>query len=202
MLRCHYINSIAFIVSISRALKFCTAKALANRITDTLLTGIKIIKATIDKRGFIMNRFAADNEFGPLMTGLSEMGITLNLMSQNEHVPEIERHITTVREHCSSIYNSLPFVQMPSRMVTQLVYSVTFCLHAFPAVDGISGSISPGEIVTGTMIDTSKHCALPFGAYLQTHEEHDNNISTRTIGAIAMRPTDNEQGCHYFMSLQ
>jgi hypothetical protein len=28
----------------------------------------------------------------------------------------------------------------------------------------------------------------PFGAYAQTHEEHDNTMATRTTGAIALRP--------------
>ena len=36
---------------------------------------------------------------------------------------------------------------------------------------------------------------------MQTHEEHDNSMRTRTIGAIALRPTGNDQGGHYFLSL-
>lgn len=39
-----YVNGIPFTVSISRALKLCTAEALQNRRTETLLTGIKQIK--------------------------------------------------------------------------------------------------------------------------------------------------------------
>eukprot|EP00978_Attheya_sp_CCMP212_P032304 scaffold125490_cov35-Attheya_sp.AAC.1 len=33
------------------------------------------------------------------------------------------------------------------------------------------------------------------------HEEHDNSMATRTTGAIALRPTGNAQGGHYFFSL-
>jgi Reverse transcriptase (RNA-dependent DNA polymerase) len=36
---------------------------------------------------------------------------------------------------------------------------------------------------------------------VQTHEDHDNTMSTRTIGAIALRPTGNDQGGYYFFSL-
>jgi hypothetical protein len=50
-------------------------------------------------------------------------------------------------------------------------------------------------------IDYNKHCKLEFGEYVQTHEEHDNSLNPRTIGAIALRPTGNLQGSHFFSSL-
>ena len=37
--------------------------------------------------------------------------------------------------------------------------------------------------------------------YVQTHEEHDNSLLSRTVGAIALRPTGNQQGGYFFMSL-
>lgn len=197
-----YVNNIAFLVSISRAIKFCTAEALANRRADTLITGIKRIKAIYSRRGFVVNRAAGDNEFSSIESGLSEIGIILNVVARDEHVPEIERHIRTVKERCRATFNSLPFRRMPARMVTELVYSMTFWLHAFPATDGVSATISPRELVTGIMLDAGKHCVIPFGAYVQTHEEHDSSMKTRTIGAVALRPSGNAQGGHYFMSLQ
>jgi hypothetical protein len=39
-----------------------------------------------------------------------------------------------------------------------------------------------------------------FGEYVQTHEEHDNTMATRTVGALALRPTRNIQGSYYFLS--
>jgi hypothetical protein len=36
---------------------------------------------------------------------------------------------------------------------------------------------------------------------VQTHEQHDNTMRKRTIGAIALRPNGNSQGGYYFMSL-
>lgn len=122
-------------------------------------------------------------------------------MSRDEHVPEIERHIRTLKERCRSSYNSLPFKKIPARMVVELVYDMTFWVHAFPAENGLSGAMSPRELMTGVGIDYTKHCLIPFGAYAQTHEQHDNTMSTRTIGAIALRPTGNTQGGHYFYSL-
>lgn len=197
-----YVNSIAFLVSISRAIKFRTAEALQNRRSETLLTGLRRIKMIYARRGFIVNRAAGDNEFAPIEAGLAEMGIALNTVSRDEHVPEVERHIRTLKERCRSTYNSLPFRKVPSRMIIELVYAMTFWLHAFPAQDGVSQSISPRELVTGVAIDAARHCVIAFGTYVQTHEQHDNSMQTRTIGAIALRPSGNVQGGHFFLSLQ
>ena len=71
----------------------------------------------------------------------------------------------------------------------------------FPAVDGVSGDINPWELITGMEIDYAKHCQLEYGDYAQVHEEHDNSMATRTVGALAMRPTGNSQGGHWFYSL-
>ena len=56
---------------------------------------------------------------------------------------------------------------------------------------------SPG----GQTVDFNWHCKYEFGEYVQTHEQHDNSMSPRTIGALAMRPTGNAQGNYYFFSL-
>ena len=53
----------------------------------------------------------------------------------------------------------------------------------------------------GLTIDYATHCKIEFGAYIQTYEPHDNAMLPRTTGAIALRPTGNAQGGHYFYSL-
>ena len=61
--------------------------------------------------------------------------------------------------------------------------------------------MSPRALVVGSTIDYATHCKIEFGAYVQTHEPHDNSMLPRTTGAIALRPTGNAQGGHYFDSL-
>ena len=61
--------------------------------------------------------------------------------------------------------------------------------------------MSPRTISTGQLLDYHKHCRYEFGEYVQTHEEHDNSLLSRTIGAIALRPTGNQQRGYFFMSL-
>jgi len=99
------------------------------------------------------------------------------------------------------VYTALPFWHIPRRLIVELVYYAIFWLNSFPAHDGISHKHSPGEIITGHNLDYQKHCQLEFGEYVQTHEETDNTVAPRTVGALALRPTGNTQGVHYFLSL-
>jgi hypothetical protein len=51
------------------------------------------------------------------------------------------------------------------------------------------------------MVDFNQHYKYEFGEYVQTHEQHDNSMVPRTIGALAMCSTENAQGNYYFFSL-
>ena len=51
-------------------------------------------------------------------------------------------------------------------------------------------------------LDYNCHCKHQYGDYVQTHEQHNSTMSPRTIGSIAMRPTGNDQGGNYCMSLK
>jgi hypothetical protein len=86
-------------------------------------------------------------------------------------------------------------------MIIEMIYYSTFWLNSFPPADRVSETISPRAIVAGMLLDYVKHCKLEFGTYVQTHEEHTNIMATRITGAIALRPTGNEQGGYYFLSL-
>ena len=117
------------------------------------------------------------------------------------HVPEVEREIRTIKERCRCVYATLPFKKVPALMVESLVVHAVQWLNSFPAPDSVIGNMSPRELMTGIQVDFTKHCRLEFGEYVQTHEEHDNTMASRTIGAIALTATMNEQGSYYFMSL-
>jgi len=65
------------------------------------------------KGGFSVTFILADNQFECTREGLASYGIQLNIASANEHVPEIERCILTVKDRVRSIYNMLPFKKMP-----------------------------------------------------------------------------------------
>ena len=86
-------------------------------------------------------------------------------------------------------------------MLIHLVANVVFWLNAFPHADNASNTLLPHYLLTGKHLDYQKHVHLKFGSYVQTHEEHTNDMIPCTIGAIYLGPLGNEQGGHYFMPL-
>ena len=196
-----FVNKMPFFVTMSRHVKFGTAEMLQNQQSKTILRAIKQVKSVYMKRGFKISTLLMDGQFESIRGDLAEMQINLNTVSNDEHVPEVERYICTIKERARCVYNTLPFRRIPTRMIIEIVYHSVFWLNSFPAEGGISPKLSPHAIVIGTLIDYNKHCKLEFGTYVQVHEEHDNSMATRTTGAIALRPTGNEQGGYYFYSL-
>ena len=49
------------------------------------------------------------------------MRIDVNIISAEEHVPEIERYIRTVKERTIAIYNSLSFNRFSTRVIIEMV---------------------------------------------------------------------------------
>ena len=129
------------------------------------------------------------------------MHINLNVCSESEHVGEVERQNRTVKERVRGIYNTLPFQKMPGCLIAEMVYTAVFWLNTFYPSRHTLSSLSPRTIVTGLTVDFLKHCKHKFGTYMQTHEDTNNTMQSRKIGALALRLTGNEQGGHYYLSL-
>jgi Reverse transcriptase (RNA-dependent DNA polymerase)/Zinc knuckle len=195
------VNGIPFLVTISRGIRFGTAEMIERTSATVVLRAVQQVQQIYAKRGFKLDTLVLDGEFESLRPKLAEMAITLNVTSRDEHVPEAERRIRVLKERVRAVWNTLPFERMPARMIIELIYCCNFWLNCFPAADGISDTLSPRAIIDGTNIDYRRHCKLQFGEYVQTHEPHDNTMVPRTIGAIALRPTGNDQGGHFFYSL-
>jgi len=169
-----FVNKLPFFVTISRNIKFSTAVLITDQKHETLVKAVRDVRNIYQKRGFRVNSMLMDGQFEGLAGDLAELGITLNTVARGEHVPEVERHIRTIKERARCVYNTMPFTKIPGRMVAELIYYSVFWLNSFPARDGISDTLSPRAIVTGSHIDYNKHCKLEFGTYVQAHEEHDN----------------------------
>ena len=110
----------------------------------------RMIKAD---KGLVGGPVPMKGVFEVLRGDLADMQITLNTVSNNEHVPEMERHIRTTKERTRCVYNTLPFKRIPARMIIEMVYYSTFWLNSFPADDGISDTLSPRALVVGSQID-------------------------------------------------
>ena len=194
-----FINKIPFFITTSMGLHFGTVENLNNRQVPTIVGALDRVVQLYKRRGFGIATIKADPEFAPLQEHFG--GIAFNLCAQDEHVPEIERYIRTVKDRVRSGYNSLPFERIPRLMVIRLVGNGVFWLNAFPHADGVSDTMLPRTLITGKQINYNKHVRIEFGSYVQTHETHTNDMRSRTVGAICLGPSGNEQGGHYFMSL-
>jgi hypothetical protein len=197
-----FVNRIPFFLSISKKIRFITAEVLDNRKEGSLIKALRRIYGLYRKRGFCITNILGDSEFectrGAVATHLHS---ELNICGEDEHVPDIERCIRTTKERTRCTYNSTPIEHYPPRMVIEMVFLSIFWINAFPHRLGISQTLSPRTIVTGLHIDYVKHCRVEYGQYVQTHEKHDNTMAPRTVGALALRPTGNQQGGYYFYSL-
>jgi predicted component of type VI protein secretion system len=112
-----------------------------------------------------------DGEFEPMRRNLADLGIALNEAARDEHVGDIEQFIQTVKERMRAIYNTLPFNNMPVRIIIEMAkHAMIYWLDAFPHPNGVSDTLSPRTIITGQTIDFNRHCKYEFGQYVQTHE--------------------------------
>ena len=135
-----------------------------------------------------------DGQFESTHTRLAAAGIQLNVTGRDEHVGEVEWYIQTVKECMRSTWSQMAFDCLLKKLIVELAKGAVCCLNALPAKNGITDELNLKTIVTGQHIDYNTHCRYQFGEYVQSHEQHDNSIEARTIGALATRPTGNIQG--------
>ena len=196
-----YVNRVAMLVSISRNIKFGTIEAIPNNKSGVILKSIQSIIQIYWRNGFVIEVALMDGEFVHLRGELASMGVTLNDTSRDEHVGDVERFIRTIKERMRAIYNTLPFQKVPARLIVEMGKASVFWLNSVPQKNGLNSELSPRTIVTGQKLDFKRHCWFQFGQYVQTHEEHNNSMSPRPVGALALCPIGNAQGSYYFMSL-
>jgi hypothetical protein len=199
-----FVNKIPLFMSISRNIRFITVEVLDNRKQPTLTQALQRIHGIYSKRGFRITLIFLETPNLNASVALSPPTSTQNSTSvekTNMHVSDIERCIRTVKERTRCTYNMTPFEHYPPRMIIEMVFLNIFWLNAFPHHLGVSQTLSPRTIVTGIGVDYNKHCRIEYGQYIQTHGKHDNTMKARTVGALALRPTGNQQGGHYFYSL-
>jgi len=150
------INKIPFVITVSRHIHFGTAKLICNKSKTTIMTLIQQVVRAYHARGFRVRNILGDGGFECIRNSLADMGIMLNVASRNEHVPEVERYIRTVKERVRAIASILPFRQYPPRLIAEMVYNAVFWLNTFPHKDSVHATISPRTLITGLGIDYNK----------------------------------------------
>jgi hypothetical protein len=151
--------------------------------------------------GFQVGTVLIDNKFKKLKNLVSVLAP--NTTAANEHIPEVERKIRSIKEQGRGILNTLPFKKMHRLMLIELIYHVVLWLNAFPAKSGVSETLSPHKIVYQHKLDFAKHCRLLFGMYCEVHDEPMPTISMVTCSTpeIVLGSMGNLQGTYKFFSL-
>jgi hypothetical protein len=73
-----------------------------------------------------------DNEFEAIEDDMTEMGIEVNIMAKEEHVPEIERQHQVIKERARAVIQTLPYRRMPKKMRIALLQNVIIWLNNIP----------------------------------------------------------------------
>jgi hypothetical protein len=93
-----FVNKIPFFVTISRNIKFGTAEMIQNQMAKTILAAIKQVQSVYRKRGFTITTMLMDGQFEVIRADIAELGISISSAANDEHVPDVERYIRTIKE--------------------------------------------------------------------------------------------------------
>ncbi|KAL7462980.1 hypothetical protein ACHAXS_003351 [Conticribra weissflogii] len=197
-----FVNGIAFLVTVSRGLKFITTHYLPSRETNDLTNSLRETIKIYQRGGFKIQTVLMDGEFEKVKPHLPE--VIVNTTAAGEHVGEVERQIRTIKERARGITCTMPYQKMPGRMIVDLIYFCTMWLNATPNKNGVSEDYSPRELVVRQRLDYKRHCRVPFGAYCEVFEDRErtNTMASRTRSAISLGPTGNMQGSYKFLCLE
>ena len=157
-----FINSVPFLTTISHNIQLTTTYYLIDQKPSTIMKGLKKVSAIYSNRGFILKHALMDGQFEPLCEDLMSLGIDLNVMAANKHVPLIEQQIRAIKERIHATRHLLPFKMIPLLMLIKMVYTCVKWINAFPPKGGVSRMMSPRTIMTGTQLDYKTDCHLTF----------------------------------------
>ena len=110
--------------------------------------------------------------------------VEVNTTAAREHVPEIERHIRTIKERVRATTSQFPFNPVPKMVMIQTLYTVCLWLNAIRSISGKYCGLSPRELVLGRGVDYHKDCRADLGGYVEARPE---KLSQTTIRHVRTR---------------
>ena len=113
--------------------------------------------------------------------------VEVNTTAAREHVPEIERHIRTIKERVRATTSRFLFNPVPKMVLIQTVYTIVLWLNAIRSILGKDCGLSPRELVLGRGVDFHKDCRANLGGYVEARPEKiiTNDNTPRTHSRIA-----------------
>ncbi len=196
-----FVDGTAFLVTLSRRIKFITMEHVPVRTAISLSKHITRVLQVYERAGLRVRTILLDREFEKVRDLLPR--VECNTTAAKEHVSKAERAIRTIKEQTPGLVATLPFQHIPRCMKIEFVYFMVLWLTAFPVKNGILAVYSPQELLVWWQMDYSKHCRVLLGTYCEVHDEPSplNTMTPRMHKAIAMGLTRNLQGTVKFFCL-
>ena len=151
-----FVNSLTFLVIVSKSLKYTTSMYLNSWNKHQLLSGLTISIQICAKYGFVFNFIKGKKTFETLRDGFPR--VYFNITVAYEHVPKAERQIGVVKESTWSVRHTLPFRKIPEKVIIMMLNFSVFCIKNFPFSYCVGSNLSLRTIITGRTIDFAAHC--------------------------------------------
>ena len=199
-----YINQCGMLTAIDRTVKYRSLVPIDTRHHEEYYRALDQILRYYNNAGFVITEIHCDGEYRGMMNKVKDdLDVKMNFTNTQDHVPEAERNNRTIKERIRAAFQRLPYKAITKVMIRHLAMTQANQLNLFPVKGGVSTYYSPRMILNQTNLDYTKHCTVPFGAYVQANHETSktNSQVTRTLDAIYLRPAQNQQGGHELMDL-
>jgi hypothetical protein len=133
-----FVDGIAFLINVSRQIKFITAEHVPTRTAKSLLS--KHMQQVIQmyaRAGFNVRTALMNKEFKKVKNKLQLL--VCNTMAAKEHMRKDKWNILTIKECTRWIIGTLLFENIPQKVKMEFIYFVAFWLNAFPVKSRVSG---------------------------------------------------------------
>ena len=193
-----YVNGLPFLMTISKHLYYRTATYLTDEKANTLYKAMDGVFNKYNNAGYKIKHISADNQFQASLEAIQdELRVTVHFSAAQEHVPEAERNIRTVKDTIRSVIASIPYTYLLNVMTKMLVIEATTRLNFFVNVNGIE-HYSPRQLLKEPKVDYGKHCQIPIFSFVQAPHEATvyNSQQPRTLDCLYMRPLYTMHGGH------
>ncbi len=182
---------------IEKKLNFRTTEATTtSRGKKTLQRLITAVATIYYRQGFQVVGYHGDNKFQKIEDFIAPA--ILYICTANQHLPEAERSVHTVKERVRCECAAMPYRRVPRLLMDNIIANSTEWLNAFPTNNGVSKTLSPANIVLGS---PKPDCSTIIGSYVQLHIGTTNTTKQRLVGAITLRQ-NKARGGYHFMSLE
>ena len=198
-----YIQSIIFLLTLSKHIKFYTICHISDRTISSLCDAFDQTFRIYNAAGFTITHLHVDPEFEPLTDFMTDNDIKVILYPASQHVPDIERGIRFTKDRYRTVYHSLPYRSIPKQMIIALAKRVIKFINMFPPKGGVSKYYSPRAIITRLPLDYNMSCQHPFGSYVQAnnHPDPTNTPAARTLDCIYLDSIGGPAGGHSLLHL-